>query len=68
LFYFIENFEGFNFEEEPYYTENIWSKEEEKPATLNGLKSIQEEIEALRADIREKELLISKLENKTAKD
>ena len=64
--FFRENFEGFDFEKEPYYNVNIWSEEEEPKGTPD-LKALQKEIEALRADVRKKELLINTLESKIPK-
>jgi len=58
--FFRENFEGFDFEKEPYYNVNIWSKEEAK-FTLE-LKALRQEIEELRAEVRQKDLLIDALE------
>ena len=58
--FFRENFEGFDFEKEPYYNVNIWSKEEAK-FTLE-LKALRHEIEELRAEVRQKDLLIDALE------
>ncbi len=58
--FFRENFEGFNFEKEPYYNINIWSKEETK---FNlELKAIRQEMEDLKAEVRQKNLLIDALE------
>ena len=51
--FFRENFEGFDFEKEPYYNVNIWSKEEAK-FTLE-LKALRQEIETLRAEMRQKD-------------
>src|ERR1035437_3841453 len=45
--FFRENFEGFDFEKEPYYNVNIWS-EEEAPKVAPDFKLLQQEIEALR--------------------
>jgi transcriptional regulator with XRE-family HTH domain len=64
--FFRENFEGFDFEKEPYYNVNIWSKEEE-PKSTPDLKALREEIEALRADVRKKDQLINELESKITK-
>jgi transcriptional regulator with XRE-family HTH domain len=58
--FFRENFDGFDYEKEPYYNVNIWSKEEAK-FTLE-LKALRQEIESLRADVRQKDLLIDALE------
>ncbi len=58
--FFRENFEGFDFEKEPYYNVNIWSKEEAK-FTLE-LKALRQEIEELRSEVRQKDLLIDALE------
>lgn len=63
--FFRENFEGFDFEKEPYYNVNIWSKEESK-FTLE-LKALRQEIEQLRIDMRNKDLLIDALEAQIAK-
>jgi transcriptional regulator with XRE-family HTH domain len=63
--FFRENFEGFDFEKEPYYNVNIWSKEESK-FTLE-LKALRQEIEQLRIDLRNKDLLIDALEAQIAK-
>jgi hypothetical protein len=63
--FFRENFEGFDFEKEPYYNVNIWSKEESK-YTLE-LKALRQEIEQLRIDLRNKDLLIDALEAQVAK-
>ena len=64
--FFRENFEGFDFEKEPYYNVNIWSKEEE-PKSIPDLKALRDEIEALRADVRKKDMLINELESKITK-
>jgi transcriptional regulator with XRE-family HTH domain len=58
--FFRENFEGFDFEKEPYYNVNIWSKEEAK-FTLE-LKALRQEMDELRAEVRQKDLLIDALE------
>ena len=58
--FFRENFEGYNYEKEPYYNVNIWSKEEAK-YTLE-LKALRQELAELRAEIRNKDLLIDALE------
>jgi transcriptional regulator with XRE-family HTH domain len=58
--FFRENFDGYDFEKEPYYNVNIWSKEEAK-YTLE-LKALRQEIETLRAEVRQKDLLIEALE------
>jgi hypothetical protein len=63
--FFRENFDGFDFEKEPYYNVNIWSKEESK-FTLE-LKALRQEIEQLRVDLRNKDLLIDALEAQIAK-
>lgn len=63
--FFRENFDGFDFEKEPYYNVNIWSKEESK-FTLE-LKALRQEIEQLRIDLRNKDLLIDALESEIAK-
>lgn len=63
--FFRENFEGFDFEKEPYYNVNIWSKEESK-YTLE-LKALRQEIDQLRIDLRNKDLLIDALEAQIAK-
>jgi hypothetical protein len=58
--FFRENFEGFDFEKEPYYNVNIWSKEEAK-FTLE-LKALRQELDSLKAEVRHKDLLIEALE------
>ena len=58
--FFRENFEGFDFEKEPYYNVNIWSKEEAK--FTFELKALRQEIEELRGEVRQKDLLIDALE------
>jgi transcriptional regulator with XRE-family HTH domain len=63
--FFRENFETFDFEKEPYYNVNIWSKEESK-YTLE-LKALRQEIDQLRIDLRNKDLLIDALEAQVAK-
>ncbi|MCW3082714.1 MAG: hypothetical protein JWP12_80 [Bacteroidetes bacterium] len=63
--FFRENFDGFDFEKEAYYNVNIWSKEESK-YTLE-LKALRQEIEQLRIDLRNKDLLIDALEAQVAK-
>ena len=63
--FFRENFEGFDFEKEPYYNVNIWSKEEAK-FTLE-LKALRQEIEELRGEVRQKDLLIDALESQIIK-
>lgn len=64
--FFRENFEGFDFEKEPYYNENIWSSEEESKSEPD-LKTLHQQIEALRADVRKKDMLINALEAKITK-
>jgi len=64
--FFRENFDGFNFEQEPYYNVNIWSKEEAK-FTLE-LKALKQEIEILKSELRQKDLLIDALESQLAKE
>lgn len=63
--FFRENFEGFDFEKEPYYNVNIWSKEEAKFAL--ELKALRQEVEQLKAELREKDLLIDALEDQITK-
>lgn len=63
--FFRENFESFDFEKEPYYNVNIWSKEDSK-YTLE-LKALRQEVEQLRIDLRNKDLLIDALEAQVAK-
>ncbi len=64
--FFRENFEGFDFEKEPYYNVNIWSKEEEAKSPPD-MKTLHQELEALRADLLKKDLLINALEAKIPK-
>ena len=64
--FFRENFEGFDFEKEPYYNVNIWSEEEESK-TPPDLKTLRQEIEDLRAAVLKKDLLINALEAKITK-
>ena len=64
--FFRENFEGFDFEKESYYNENIWSKEEESES-IPDLRTLRQEIEALRADVLKKNQLINALESKITK-
>lgn len=64
--FFRENFEGFDFEKESYYNENIWSKEEESES-IPDLRTLRKEIEALRADVLKKDQLINALESKISK-
>lgn len=64
--FFRENFEGFDFEKESYYNENIWSKEEESES-IPDLRTLRQEIEALRADVLKKDQLINALESKITK-
>lgn len=64
--FFRENFEGFDFEKESYYNENIWSKEEESES-IPDLRTLRQEIEALRADVLKKDQLINALESKIPK-
>ncbi len=63
--FFRENFDGFNYDQEPFYNVNIWSKEEAK-FTLE-LKALKQEIENLKAELRQKDLLIDALESQVAK-
>ena len=65
--FFRENFEGFDFEKEPYYNVSIWDKEEE-PKSIPDIKALRKEIEALRADLQKKDNLIHELEAKLDKD
>ncbi len=64
--FFRENFEGFDFEKESYYNENIWSKEE-KSEPVHDLKKLRQEIEVLRAAVLKKDQLINDLESKARK-
>ena len=64
--FFRENFEGFDFEKEPYYNVSIWDKEEE-PKLTPDIKALRKEIEALRADLQKKDKLIHDLESKIDK-
>jgi hypothetical protein len=63
--FFRENFETFDFAKEPYYNVNIWSKEDSKYAL--ELKALRQEVEQLRIDLRNKDLLIDALEAQVAK-
>lgn len=63
--FFRENFDGFDFEKDPYYNVNIWSKEEAKFAL--ELKALRQEVAELRAQVREKDLLIDALEDQITK-
>ncbi|MCE3278675.1 MAG: hypothetical protein K0S44_866 [Bacteroidetes bacterium] len=63
--FFRENFETFDFSKEPYYNVNIWSKEDSKYAL--ELKALRQEVEQLRIDLRNKDLLIDALEAQVAK-
>ena len=63
--FFRENFEGFDYDKEPYYNVNIWSKEEAK-FTLE-LKALRQELDELRAEVRQKDLLIDALETQIIK-
>jgi transcriptional regulator with XRE-family HTH domain len=63
--FFRENFESFNFEKEPYYNVNIWSKEEAK--FTQELKALRQETEQLKAELRQKDLLIEALEGQITK-
>ncbi|MFY9309478.1 MAG: hypothetical protein WAQ28_10570 [Bacteroidia bacterium] len=65
--FFRENFEGFDFEKEPYYNVSIWDKEEE-PKSIPDIKAMKREIEALRADLQKKENQIHELEEKLNKN
>lgn len=64
--FFRDNVEGFNFEKEPYYNVNIWSKEEAKHP--QEIEILRQEIEAMRAEIRQKDLLIEALESQLKKE
>lgn len=64
--FFRENFEGFDFEKEPFYNVNIWSKEEAK--FTSELKALRQEVELLKAELREKDLLIDALEGQITKE
>lgn len=64
--FFRENFEGFDFEKEPYYNVSIWDKEEE-PKSIPDIKALRKEIDALRADLQKKDNLIHELEAKLDK-
>ncbi|MBL7888619.1 MAG: hypothetical protein JNL24_03645 [Bacteroidia bacterium] len=64
--FFRENFDGYNFDKEPYYNVNLWSKEEAK-YTLE-LKALRQEIEQLRSELRQKDLLIDALEGQITKN
>lgn len=63
--FFRENFDGFDYDKEPYYNVNIWSKEEAK-FTLE-LKALRQELETLKAEVRQKDLLIEALESEVLK-
>lgn len=65
--FFRENFEGFDFEKEPYYNVSIWGKEEE-PKSIPDIKALRKEIEALRAEMEKKDNMIHDLEAKLNKD
>lgn len=65
--FFRENFEGFDFEKEPYYNVSIWDKEEE-PKSIPDIKALRKEIEALRAEMEKKDNMIHELESKLNKD
>ena len=58
--FFRENFEDLGFPKQPYYNINIWSKEENK--YLVEMKKLREEVEKLKADLHNKDLLIDALE------
>ncbi len=63
--FFRENFEGFDFDKEPYYNVNIWGKEEAKFSL--ELKALRQELDELRAEVRQKDLLIEALESQIIK-
>lgn len=64
--FFRESCKVFDFEKEPYYNVNIWSKEEAK-FTLE-LKALRQEVEQLRIELRQKDLLIDALEGQITKE
>lgn len=64
--FFRENFEGFDFEKEPYYNVSLWDKDEE-PKIVPDIKALRGEIDSLKADIRKKEFLIAELEAQITK-
>ena len=63
--FFRENFDGYNYEKEPFYNENIWTQEESKYSL--EFKALHQEIELLRAEMRQKDLLIEALESQIIK-
>jgi transcriptional regulator with XRE-family HTH domain len=63
--FFREDMDAIDSSKDPYYNVNIWSKEEAK-FTLE-LKALRQEMEELRAEVREKDLLIEALEAQITK-
>lgn len=63
--FFRESLELSDSSKDPYYNVNIWSKEEAKFAL--ELKAMRQEIEELRAEVRQKDLLIDALEAQITK-
>ncbi len=59
--FFRDNFEGVDFPKEPYYNINIWSKEENK--YLVELKKLRKQVEELKTEVKNKDLLIDALES-----
>ena len=56
---------GYDYTQEPYYNINIWSKEE--TALRVNIVALQKEIEMLKGEMRQKDLLIEALESQLKK-
>jgi predicted RNase H-like nuclease (RuvC/YqgF family) len=63
--FFRENHEAFDFDKEPYYNVNIWAKEEAK--FTSEIIELQQRIENLKAELKEKNELIESLKTKISK-
>jgi len=58
--FFRENYDSIEVAKQPYYNVNIWSKEENK--YLIELKKLRQEVEQLKIELKNKDLLIDALE------
>lgn len=56
---------GYDYTQEPYYNINIWSKEE--TALRVNIAALQKEVEELKAELRQKDLLIDAMEKELKK-
>jgi len=57
---------GYDYTKEPYYNINIWSKEE--TSLRMTIAALNKEVEELKADLRQKDMLIEALEGQLKKN